>query len=75
MSALTDLETRAVQLGYHYDGLVRVDHPFDQVNPVTWVVVLTDGDGSELTFQADTVEGAVELATDRMSLLCGMRDE
>jgi hypothetical protein len=75
MSALTDLEMRAVQLGYHYDGLVRVDHPFDQVNPVTWVVVLTDGDGSELTFQADTVEGAVELATDRMSLLCGMRDE
>jgi hypothetical protein len=75
LSALTDLETRAVQLGYHYDGLVRVDHPFDQVNPVTWVVVLTDGDGSELTFQADTVEGAVELATDRMSLLCGMRDE
>ena len=75
MSALTDLETRAVQLGYHYDGLVRVDHPFDQVNPVTWVVVLTDGDGSELTFQADTVEGAVELATDRMSVLCGMRDE
>jgi hypothetical protein len=42
---------------------------------VTWVVVLTDGDGSELTFQADTVEGAVELATDRMSVICGMRDE
>jgi hypothetical protein len=69
MSALTDLETRAVQLGYHYDGLIRVG------DPALWVVVLTDGDGSELTFQADTVEGAVELATDRMSLLCGMRDE
>ena len=74
MSALTELEMRAVQLGYHYDGLVRVDHPFDQVNPVTWTVVLTDSDGSELTFQADTVEGAVELATDRMSVICGMRD-
>jgi hypothetical protein len=69
MSALTDLETRAVQLGYHYDGLIRVG------DPALWVVVLTDGDGSELTFQADTVEGAVELATDRMSLLCGVRDE
>jgi hypothetical protein len=69
MSALTDLETRAVQLGYHYDGLIRVG------DPALWVVVLTDGDGSELTFQADTVEGAVELATDRMSVLCGMRDE
>jgi hypothetical protein len=69
LSALTDLETRAVQLGYHYDGLIRVG------DPALWVVVLTDGDGSELTFQADTVEGAVELATDRMSLLCGMRDE
>jgi hypothetical protein len=69
MSALTDLETRAAQLGYHYDGLIRVG------DPALWVVVLTDGDGSELTFQADTVEGAVELATDRMSVLCGMRDE
>jgi hypothetical protein len=69
LSALTDLETRAVQLGYHYDGLIRVG------DPALWVVVLTDGDGSELTFQADTVEGAVELATDRMSVLCGMRDE
>ena len=69
MSALTELETRAVQLGYHYDGIVRVG------DPALWVVVLTDGDGSELTFQADTVEGAVELATDRMSLICGMRDE
>lgn len=75
MSALTDLETRAAQLGYHYDGLVRVEHPFDEANPVTWTVVLVDGDGSELTFQAGTVEGAVELATDRMSLICGMRDE
>ena len=76
MSALTELETRAVQLGYHYDGIVRVEHPFaDQENQVTWTVVLTDGDGSELTFQADTVEGAVELATDRMSVICGMRDE
>jgi hypothetical protein len=68
MSALTDLETRAAQLGYHYDGLIRVG------DPALWVVVLTDGDGSELTFQADTVEGAVELATDRMSVICGMRD-
>ena len=75
MSALTELEMRAVQLGYHYDGLVRVEHPFAEGNQVTWTVVLTDGDGSELTFQADTVEGAVELATDRMSLICGMRDE
>ena len=75
MSALTDLETRAAQLGYHYDGIVRVDHPLDQANPVTWTVVLVDGDGSVLTFQAGTVEGAVELATDRMSLICGMRDE
>ena len=69
MSALTELEMRAVQLGYHYDGIVRVG------DPALWVVVLTDGDGSELTFQADTVEGAVELATDRMSVICGMRDE
>lgn len=75
MSALTELEMRAVQLGYHYDGIVRVEHPFAEGNQVTWTVVLTDGDGSELTFQADTVEGAVELATDRMSLICGMRDE
>lgn len=75
MSALTDLETRAAQLGYHYDGIVRVEHPFDQENVVTWTVVLVDSDGSELTFQADTIQGAVELATDRMSLMRGMRDE
>jgi len=66
--ALTELETRAAQLGYHYDGLVRVGEP-----PL-WTVVLIDSAGSELTFQADTIEGAVELAIDRMALLGGMVD-
>ena len=66
--ALTELETRAAQLGYHYDGLVRVGEP-----PL-WTVVLIDTAGSELTFQADSIEGAVELATDRMALLSGMVD-
>lgn len=67
-AALTELETRAAQLGYHYDGLVRVGEP-----PL-WTVVLIDTAGSELTFQADSIEGAVELATDRMALLSGMVD-
>ena len=66
--ALTELETRAAQLGYHYDGLVRVGEP-----PL-WTVVLIDSAGSELTFQAESIEGAIELATDRMALLSGMTD-
>ncbi len=66
--ALTELETRAAQLGYHYDGLVRVGEP-----PL-WTVILIDSAGSELTFQADSIEGAVELATDRMALLSGLCD-
>ena len=65
---LNVLETRAAQLGYHYDGLVRVGEP-----PL-WTVVLIDSAGSELTFQADSIEGAVELATDRMALLSGLCD-
>ena len=67
-AALTELETRAAQLGYHYDGLVRVGEP-----PL-WTVVLTDSAGSELTFQADSIENAIELATDRMALLSGLCD-
>ena len=66
--ALTELETRAAQLGYHYDGLVRVG------DPAIWTIVLIDSAGSELTFQGDTIEGAVELATDRMALLSGLCD-
>ena len=66
--ALTELETRAAQLGYHYDGLVRVGEP-----PL-WTVVLIDSAGSELTFQADSIEGAIDLATDRMALLSGLCD-
>jgi hypothetical protein len=66
--ALTELESRAAQLGYHYDGLVRVGEP-----PL-WTVVLIDSAGSELTFQGDTIEGAIELATDRMAILSGLCD-
>ncbi len=66
--ALTELETRAAQLGYHYDGLVRVGEP-----PL-WTVVLIDSAGSELTVQGDTIEGAIELATDRMAILSGLCD-
>ena len=72
---LIDLETRAASLGYHYDGLVRVEHPFaEEGNQVTWTLVLLDADGTELTFQGDTIESAIELATDRMALLSGMVD-
>ena len=72
---LNALETRAAQLGYHYDGLVRVEHPFaDQENQVTWTIVLTDTQGTELTFQAHTIEGAIEVANDRMALLSGLAD-
>ena len=72
---LTELETRAAQLGYHYDGLVRVEHPFaDQENQVTWTIVLTDTQGTELTFQAPTMEGAIAVANDRMALLSGLAD-
>jgi hypothetical protein len=66
--SLIDLETRAAQLGYYYDDLVRVGEP-----PL-WTVVLIDSAGSELTFQADTIENAIELAIDRMALLSGMVD-
>jgi hypothetical protein len=71
---LIDLETRAASLGYHYDGLVRVEHPFAEGNQVTWTLVLLDADGTELTFQGETIESAIELATDRMALLSGMVD-
>ena len=73
--ALTELETRAAQLGYHYDGLVRVEHPFAEAeNQVTWTIVLIDTQGTELTFQAPTIEGAIEVANDRMALLSGLAD-
>ena len=65
---LTDLETRAAQLGYHYDGLIRVGEP------ALWTIVLVDGSGQELAFQADTIEGAIEIATDRLALLSGLVD-
>ena len=67
-AALVELETRAAQLGYHYDGLIRVG------DPSLWTVVLVDSGGTELTFQGETIEGAIELATDRMALLSGMVD-
>jgi len=66
--ALTELETRAAQLGYHYDGLVRVG------DPAIWTIVLIDTAGEELTFQAPTIEGAIEVANDRMALLSGLCD-
>jgi hypothetical protein len=62
------LETQAAQLGYRYDGLIRVGVP------ALWTVVLVDTVGEELTFQAETIEDAVELATDRMALLSGLCD-
>ena len=65
---LTELETRAAQLGYHYDGLVRVG------DPAIWTIVLIDTAGEELTFQAPTIEGAIEVANDRMALLSGLAD-
>ena len=65
---LNELETRAAQLGYHFDGVVRVG------DPAVWTVVLVDSQGSELTFQADSIPAAVELATDRMTFLSGMID-
>lgn len=52
---LNDLETRAASLGYHYDGLVRVEHPFAEGNQVTWTIVLRDADDTELTFQGETM--------------------
>jgi hypothetical protein len=65
---LNELETRAAQLGYHFDGVVQVG------DPAVWTVVLVDSQGSELTFQADSIPAAVELATDRMTFLSGMID-
>jgi hypothetical protein len=65
---LVELETQAAQLGYRYDGLIRVGVP------ALWTVVLVDTVGEELTFQAETIEDAVELATDRMALLSGLCD-
>ncbi len=65
---LSDLETRAAQLGYHYDGLIRVGEP------ALWTIVLIDGSGEELTFQGETIEGAIEIATDRLALLSGLVD-
>ncbi len=65
---LSELETRAAQLGYHYDGLIRVG------DPAIWTIVLIDTVGEELTFQAETIEGAIEIANDRMALLSGLAD-
>ena len=65
---LTELETRAAQLGYHYDGLIRVG------DPAIWTIVLIDTAGEELTFQSETIEGAIEIANDRMALLSGLAD-
>ena len=67
-AALSDLETRAAQLGYHYDGLIRVG------DPALWTIVLIDGSGQELAFQGDTIKSAIEIATDRLALLSGLVD-
>jgi hypothetical protein len=53
---------------------VRVEHPFAEGNQVTWIIVLRDADDTELTFQGETIEGAIEVATDRMAFLSGMVD-
>lgn len=65
---LNELETRAAQLGYRYDGLIRVG------DPAIWTIVLIDTVGEELTFQGDTIEAAIEVANDRMALLSGLAD-
>ena len=59
---LTDLNQWAVMCGYEYKQILKTEHE-------TWVVVIADRDGSEITCEADTQQDAVEGMIHRLSAM------
>jgi hypothetical protein len=60
--AFTDLVQWAAMCGYEYKQIIKTEHE-------TWVVVIVDRDGSEITCEADTQEDAVMGMIHRLSAL------
>ena len=60
--SLTDLSQWAAMCGYEYKQILKTEHE-------TWVVVIVDRDGSEITCEADSQQDAVEGMIRRLSLM------
>ena len=60
--AFTDLNQWAAMCGYEYKEIIQSGHD-------TWVVVITDRDGGEITCEADSQQDAVEGMIRRLSLM------
>ena len=58
--AFTDLMQWAAMCGYEYMQIIKTEHE-------TWVVVIVDRDGSEISCEADTQQDAVEGMIHRLS--------
>jgi hypothetical protein len=70
LKAIHDLDMRALMIGYEFDGILKDE----LVSPPVFTVILIDSSRSEILFKSDTLQGAVELASDRLALLSGMTD-
>ena len=70
LKAMSDLDMRALMIGYEFDGVIKDE----LVSPPVFTVILVDSSRSEILFKSDTLQGAVELATDRLALLSGLAD-
>lgn len=60
--AFTDLNQWAAMCGYEYKQILKTEHE-------TWVVVVVDRDGGEITCEADTQQDAVEGMIHRLSAM------
>ena len=60
--AFTDLNQWAAMCGCEYKEIIQSGHG-------TWVVVITDRDGGEITCEADSQQDAVEGMIRRLSLM------
>jgi len=60
--SLTDLNQWAAMCGYEYKQILKTEQE-------TWVVVIVDRDGSEITCEADTQEDAVMGMIHRLSAM------
>ena len=58
----TDLNQWAAMCGYEYKQLIKTEQE-------TWVVIIVDRDGGEITCEADTQEDAVRGMIHRLSAM------
>ena len=60
--AYSDLVQWAAMCGFEYKEIVKTDHE-------TWVVVIVDRDGTEITCEADTQQDAMDGMIHRLSAM------